>query len=223
MARSVRGLGGMEYEHLLERVRQHTGLSERPVVETALRAVTEALGAVIDHTHREEFAAHLPPELAPMLRRREPDGDASGATFLRLVSGIEHLPPRFAVEHATAVLEAIGSELHPNVRRRIASRLPPEMRDWMEPRVMRMPRAEPAKPSDGREAQGTHLSDAQPGSRRPISDVAPRGAHTHSVAASEDPHADTRLSSAHGTTQQREHEDLAEARPGPERSLGDPR
>ncbi len=207
----------MEYEHLLARVREHTGLTEPSVVDTAVRAVTEALGAVIDHAHREDFAAHLPSELAPMLRRREPDGDASGATFLRLVSGIEGLPPRFAVEHATAVLEAIGGELHPNVRRRIAACLPTEMRDWMEPRVLRMPRAEPMIAASG---EGRHVSEARPGSEHPISEAAPRPEHAHSVAASSDPHADTRLSSAHGMTQEREHEDLAEGHPEQKHAVG---
>ncbi len=213
----------MEYEHLLNRVREHTGLSERAVVETAVMAVTEALGALIDHAHREDIAAHLPRELAQPLRKREPDEDASGATFLRMVSGIEHLPPRFAVEHATAVLEAIGGELHPDVRRRVASKLPPEMRDWLEPRVMRMPKppVAPAEPREG--AEGHRLSDGRPGSRHPISDVAPRGAHEHSVAASDDPHADTRLSSTHGMTQEREREDLAEGHPGPERTVSETR
>lgn len=210
----------MEYEHLLDRVREHTGLSERAVVETAVRAVTEALGALIDHAHREEIAAHLPRELAQPLRRREPEEDASGATFLRMVSGIEHLPPRFAVEHATAVLEAIGGELHPDIRRRITSRLPAEMRDWMEPRVMRVPRPREPKAAGAEEHR---LADARPGSRHPISDVAPRGAHSHSVAASDDPHADSRLSSAHGMTQEREHEDLAEGHSGSERGISESR
>lgn len=211
----------MEYEHLLDRVREHTGLSERIVVETAVGAVTEALGALIDHTHREEIAAHLPPELAQKLRRREPDGDASGATFLSLVSRIEHLPPRFAVEHATAVLEAIGGELHPDVRRKIAARLPAEMRDWLEPRVMRMPRVEIVGAERPPEGDGHHISEAKPGSRHPISDVAPRGAHEHSIAATDAPHADTKMSSAHGLTQEREHEDLAEGHPSTGRAVSE--
>jgi hypothetical protein len=44
-------------------------------------------------------------------------------------------------------------------------------------------------------------------------------AHADSVARSDAPHEDTKLSSARGTTQERLHETLAEGRPGPRRPI----
>lgn len=204
----------MEYDRFLEQVAERTGLGSRATVETAVRAVTEALGALVDHAHRDEIAMHLPAPLAQMLRGAPSDADADASAFLRRVAAVEHLPPGFAVEHATAILETIGSALHPSARRQFASRLPEEMRDWLEPRRIApapRPRAdETRRPA----AEPHHLANGRPGSTHPVSEAAPPRAHSESVASTSDPHADTRLSSARGMTQEREHEDLAEAEPG---------
>jgi hypothetical protein len=63
------------------------------------------------------------------------------------------------------------------------------------------------------------LASGRPGSRHPISDARPNRAHAHSVARSDNPHGDTKLSSSHGFTQERENETLADGRPGPKRTL----
>ncbi len=213
----------MDYDQLLRRVREHTGLSDSSLVESVVRAVTEALGALIDHAHRDSIAARFPDELAPLLRRRAPEPDPSGATFLRLVHKSERLPIGFAAEHGTAVLEAIGSELHPEERRQLASLLPVEMRDWLEPRVFRSPppSSQPTQPHPAHPEGGHHLADARPGSEHPVSEAAPSRAQSESIAANPDPHAGERLASAHGLTQEREREDLAEGQPGSERSLAE--
>lgn len=44
---------------------------------------------------------------------------------------------------------------------------------------------------------------------------------SESVAKSENPHADTKLSSSHGLTQEREHDTLAEGRPGSKHPLSE--
>jgi hypothetical protein len=45
--------------------------------------------------------------------------------------------------------------------------------------------------------------------------------HSHSVAANDNPHGDTKLSSSRGTTQEREHETLAEGHPSSKRSISE--
>lgn len=205
---------GMEYELFLDRVGEHTGLSERRVVETAVRAVTEALGVLVDHAHRDALAAHLPVPLRATLSRHEPDPEAGGADFLRRVAATEHLPRGFAVEHATAVLEALGAELEPSLRRTLAAQLPEEMREWMEPRRVSMRGARPRR--EPHTEDSSHLSDGRPGSAHPVSEAAP--GHAHSVAASVDPHAATRLSS--GAPRSPGH-DLAEGHPGAEHPIGE--
>jgi hypothetical protein len=44
---------------------------------------------------------------------------------------------------------------------------------------------------------------------------------SESVVKNDNPHGDTKLSSAHGTTQEREHETLAEGRPGSRRPISE--
>lgn len=60
--------------------------------------------------------------------------------------------------------------------------------------------------------QGHTLADGKPGSRHPLSEANPSHGQSHSVAESANPHADTKLSSSKGTTQEREKEDLAEGK-----------
>lgn len=206
----------VDYEGFIEQVRVRTGLGSRAMVETAVRAVTEALGALIDHAHRDEIATHFPSPIAQMLRGAPSDPDADASAFLRRVAGVEHLPAGFAVEHATAILETIGGALHPSARRQLGSRLPEEMRDWIEPRRVTAPHQVERAPQP---APSETLAEGRPGSQHPLSEAAPHAAHSESVASRADPHADSRISSAHGMTQEREHEDLAEGHPGPQRPL----
>jgi uncharacterized protein (DUF2267 family) len=210
----------MDYEHFLERVREHTGLAERVNVELVVGAVMEALGPLVEPAHREALASELPAALARRLCRGAPDPSLDQRDFLRRVSASVHLPEGPAREQATAVLEALGDELEPEPRRLLAMQLPGEMPEWLTPRRVSGARGEHGTPSRRQPGPGGHrLSDARPGSRHPLSEAAPTRAHSGSVAASDDPHRDTRLSTARGLTQEREHEDLAEGHPGSDRPL----
>jgi hypothetical protein len=64
------------------------------------------------------------------------------------------------------------------------------------------------------------LSEGKPGSRHPLSEARLDRAQSNSVARADEPHADTKLSSARGLTQERLHETLAVGRPGPKRTNG---
>jgi len=60
----------------------------------------------------------------------------------------------------------------------------------------------------------------RPGSAMPLASADPRYlAHRHSVARSVDPHAETKLSSAHGLRQEQDEHTLALGRPGSERPI----
>jgi uncharacterized protein (DUF2267 family) len=206
----------MDYEQFLDRVRLHSGLRNRSEAESAVCAVTEALGELLEHTHREEIAAHLPSPIAQMLRRHTPDLELDEVAFLRRVASSVHRPEAFAIEQATSVLEALAEELEPEVRRALAAQLPDTMHRWLVPRTSSPP------PSVHHDPHGHRLADGHPGSSHPISEAKPQ-AHSGSIAASDDPHAQTRLSSAHGLTQEREHEDLAEGNPTTARPLNETR
>ena len=63
--------------------------------------------------------------------------------------------------------------------------------------------------ADGRPGGTRTLSEGRPGSRKPVSEARPANHQQHSVA-DDNPHDDTKVSSATGMTQEREHETLAE-------------
>src|SRR5687768_14948095 len=168
----------VDYEGFLEQVRVRTGLGSRAMVETAVRAVTEALGALIDHAHRDAIATHFPSPIAQMLRGAPSDPDADASAFLRRVAGVEHLPAGFAVEHATAILETIGGALHPSARRQLGALLPEEMRDWIEPRRITSP---PHVTREHHRPASETLSEGHPGSHHPLSEAAPHRAQAESV------------------------------------------
>jgi uncharacterized protein (DUF2267 family) len=202
----------MDYEQFVDRASLHAGLSDRGRAESMVRAVIEALGELIDHVHREELAAHLPAPVAQMLRRHAPDPELDEMGFVRRVSSGVPEPDSLALEHATAVLEAFAAELAPEIRRTLVAQLPEGVREWLRPRFASSAPPPPAGPGTGH-----RLADGRSGSSHPISEAAPKRAQSGSVARSADPHADTRISSATGMTQEREHEDLAEVKPGSKR------
>jgi uncharacterized protein (DUF2267 family) len=69
----------------------------------------------------------------------------------------------------------------------------------------------PPRPALGRRRDT--LAEGLPGSHRPLSEATARGAQRGSIAEA-NPHADTKLSSAAGTRQERRRDTLAEGRPG---------
>jgi hypothetical protein len=64
------------------------------------------------------------------------------------------------------------------------------------------------------------LAEGRPGARNSLASGDPALlAHRHSVARSDDPHGDSKLSSARGLTQERDEDTLASGRPGSRRPL----
>ncbi|HLM72216.1 MAG TPA: hypothetical protein VK459_05985 [Polyangiaceae bacterium] len=59
------------------------------------------------------------------------------------------------------------------------------------------------------------------GSGHPLSEARFEPAHTHSVARSDNPHEDTKLSSSRGLTQERLEDTLAEGKPGSDKPISE--
>jgi hypothetical protein len=66
---------------------------------------------------------------------------------------------------------------------------------------------------------GMTLATGRPGSQHPVSEAHPETAQERSVVNAENPHAETKLSSSRGTTQERRAETLATGAPGSHRPL----
>jgi hypothetical protein len=139
--------------------------------------------------------------------------------FYERVAAREGLAIGTAVEHAQCVCRALAELLDDDTRARLARALP----DALDALLARPEAPAPRPPHTAHHSPPSphDLAAGRPGSRQPLADAAPHSAHTHSLARSDAPHADTKLSSSSGTTQEREAETLAQGHPGSERPLGE--
>lgn len=194
----------MELEELLARL-VRAGFSDDAAARRALEAVLGALAASGAGTELALLAPALPPELRP--ERVPPSrGPFDADAFYAAVAAREDLGPGPGLEHAQIVCRELGLLLEPDVRVRLARALSRELFD--APRY-----TPPAAPVRRASVPPEHtLATGRPGSAHPLSEAAPPGAQSHSVAET-NPHEDGKLSSARGLTQEALREDLAEGRP----------
>ena len=201
----------MTENELIDAVRHETGLSGEAWARAALRATLSSLGSLLPSAERSLLALRLPAELAEIWLEAEHDPLAGRADVIEAVAAVEGVREGFALEHAQGVMRAVGQLLDPGERRALRAHFSTDTQDlFPEPRRSSPPGPTPPLPA-GRPA--SHLSDGRPTSSHPISEAHADRAQSQSVARTDAPHADTKLSSARGTTQVREHETLAEAKP----------
>lgn len=207
------------YPEILERLRS-TGLfpNDRDA-DGALRATLAALAGLLTSDERRVLARALPPELQPPDTAFERAPSASRATFFGLVAAHEGVRAGVATEQAEVVCRVLGAGFSGETHAHLAHALP-ELAPLFEP-------AEPTAtdsvlPAVSSRTPGSphDLAEGREGGSHPVSSADPRRlAHRHSVARSDEPHADTKLSSARGITQEREEHSLATGEPGSQRPL----
>lgn len=203
---------------LLDRIMRGTGLATTDDAANALEATLVALG--------EAFATApvTLPTLASSAAGASPAPRDQEELFAR-VARHAHLRPGFAREHASVVCRVLGESMSADERRAFARALPPALLTlFAAPEDVDGDRV----PPHGVASTEPHhtLASGRPGSRHSLAESAPPGAHRHSVAREENPHADTKLSSASGSTQERLDESLATSHPpspGAQRSIAERR
>jgi uncharacterized protein (DUF2267 family) len=183
----------MQEPDILERICRSAPFSGPDEARRALHATLAALGEQLSDDERALLAGDLPDELGRHLEVARRQVTPGAATLFRRVARREGTRIGIAVEHAEVVLQALGEVLSRSTVRRLNVHVP-ELGGLFAP-----PEAYAAPPPPSRPA-------------------APRG-HRHSVARNDDPHSDTRLSSAHGLEQEREQRTLATGSPGSTRPL----
>jgi uncharacterized protein (DUF2267 family) len=196
---------------LLDAIVAH-GIPDHLQAERTLRATLSVLGERLTDDEAAALSKALPAELAPVLDRSEYDGDFSAADFFertrrRLPASPSPGKVREAVE---VVLQALGTELDEESRGRLVRALPVDLSRHLVPIELGEPRPHMPRPPAH---VLTTLATGRPGSQHPLAESAPAPGHTHSVAANDAPHAETKLSSARGLTQERHEESLATGRP----------
>jgi uncharacterized protein (DUF2267 family) len=187
---------------------------DRPGDEGVERIVRATLVVISERLTADECAAlrgALCPSLAGALRDAIYDTDFDGAELYERVRrrADSSMSAGVARERVQVVLQALGELLDLEHRDRLARALPSGVREHLAPRKFGEP---PPHELPRRAPPLSTLATGRPGSRHPLSESAPDQAHAESVVLADNPHADTKLSSAGGLTQERFRESLSTAR-----------
>lgn len=197
-------------EHVMRR-----GLRRRRDADRAIHATLASLGAYLDEPEARLVCDALPGELKPLLERHAFDARLDPNGFFDDVATAERAPALHAREHAEIVCAALAEVLPNESRARLVKELPAPLGALFElaPSVSSPPHATHHDP------RHHTLATGEPGSLHPVAESAPRAAAENSVARP-NPHAETKLSSAHGLTQDDLHESLATTtEPSDDRSI----
>lgn len=213
----------MGIERFVEEVQRRTGLA---TPELSRRAIQVTLGALRQRLVDDEAAAlarELPEPFAQLMRGGAYDADFTVDDLYYRVREREGVPLGFAAEHAQAVCQVLAEEIDGETLARLRKHLSADYAALLEPRPVERAPLEPERHlhDDNPPGDGPSLADGRLGSRRPLSEARPDDAraHQHSVARSDDPHGDTRMSSSHGLTQERNDDTLASGKPGSSRPI----
>jgi uncharacterized protein (DUF2267 family) len=212
-----------ELARWISEVGSRASLADGGAARHVLDAVFETLGEVLLADELAPIVKRVPVELGAAIRRGADRGLAPGNVD-DLVAGVEwreHTSEAVAREHVTAVCEILAGRMDRDARDRLHADLPAGLRELLSLRetsghVHRDPpaRADAPPPRDT-------LATGNPRSRRPVSEARLETAHSQSIARSDNPHEETKLASARGTTQERLGESLAEGAPGPRRPVSE--
>lgn len=206
----------LDYDQLLVFVRDGCGLHSRDEAERVTRTVLSALGDFLAKDVLEIIARELPPSAAQALRTGAKRARFDRDEFFARVARREKVDEGFGLEHAEVVCAGIGSALPQHIAARLSRELPPEAANLfsvIDDRTNERPSSLPAR------VPRTTLAEGRPTSSRPLSESVPPRAQLHSVVNEANPHADTKLSSSSGLTQESLAETLATGRPGPKRPI----
>lgn len=189
----------------------------------AFDATLEALRSGLTDDEADWLAVDLGPKLAEPLLRQGYSGELSTSEFYRRTGRYAGLRRGAATEQAQLVCRTLAELLPQPGIQRLKKHLP-ELAPLFD-----VPEAPP--PAQGphhlRSASGPDrtLAGGKPGSERPLSETGSpsersfsgaggRRAHSDSVVRAQNPHEETKLSSARGLTQERERESIASSRRG---------
>jgi uncharacterized protein (DUF2267 family) len=199
-------------QSLLRRVEAFTGVQDADAVRQLARAVLSVLLDQLSEPDRVWLASLLPSTLvaaSPHVHglHRPADGLRE---FIDRVAAREGVDPGFAREHTQSVCRALGEVLDDDESARLVARLHDQLAGLFALASASGVRAPvpPRRPSRPRRT----LSEGRPRSRKPLSEAAPALGQSDSLACNDNPHAETKLSSTTGTTQEREDETLARGR-----------
>ncbi len=205
---------------LLRTMLRKGGLGDTNEAEKATRAVLAALRGALPDEDAEALAAALGEPYARILREGAYERPLDLGELRDRVATATGMYPGRVIEQIQLLCRALREVLPEEAVTRLRPRLPEALRPELdEPAEPHAPAVAERRGHLEAPGEGHTLATGRPGSRHPLSEAAPVTGHSQSVARSDDPHGDTKLSGAHGFTQERLHESLATGHPGPEHTL----
>lgn len=184
-----------------------SGLDDRSAAERAARATLVAFAERLTVDETRALAGALPRDLGVLVDATPYDGDFDAAELYERVRRREKTDAGTAREHAQIVLAAVAEHLPEDVLVRLRRHVAGDLGALLAARGA--PAIDPEDVHGFRAGNGRTLASGKPGSRHAVAESAPHSAQSQSVAASDDPHGETKLSSARGMTQERFAETLA--------------
>ncbi|MCA9649118.1 MAG: DUF2267 domain-containing protein [Myxococcales bacterium] len=209
----------MSLDAFIDDVGARAGLAERAAIETGTRATLRALGAALGGLPPALHDA-IPAALRDELRAGDGQPVLAPEALYDRIARETGLRVGQALELTQSAVAELGGRLAEPARDQLR-RLLPEA--WaalvLDPRPAGLtPGAGATAGGDG--GGGRTLATGRPGSGRPLADSAPAQGQAHSVAATDDPHDDRRLSAARPGSQDDGHT-LAKGRPGSDHPVSD--
>ena len=205
----------LDTAEMVAKMRQRGPFADDRAALQTLFAVLEVVGHRLPPEEREVVARCLPEPAAQVLRRAEPFESKLALSVIGDIASRERISLGLAAEHWDIVASVILDVVHQEGRALLARALP---------ELARVLERTELEAGAGRAEFPRHapddLAEGHPGSDQPLCAGNPAAlAHRHSVARSSDPHADTKLSSTRGLTQERDEDTLADGKPGSRRPL----
>lgn len=205
----------MTYDDIVGQVMESVGTRDRVQIERAISATMEALGERLDPVDAGMVAEGLPHELAePLRRHHDVHADFDVGDLYRRISSLAGIRLGLATEEAQVICRVVAQAASREALAHLRH-LPMEFAVLFGPRPGGATAPHRATPPGA----GRTLATGRPGSMHPVSESAPHRTHDESVASAANPHADSKISSSQGMTQERDDQDLAAGKAGSERPL----
>ncbi|MBI4957265.1 MAG: DUF2267 domain-containing protein [Myxococcales bacterium] len=207
----------MRHRQFMSQVARYGGFTHDLEAEFAVRVVFAVLREALPDADADAVARELPNGLSDVLRSNSYKGPRTLDELRDRVAVLEGVRPGFAIEHLQAVLRAIRDIVPPDALLHLRRNLPLELVTDLDdaPITPPPPRSWRGAPSGPGDSHVMPISSGRPWSSHPISESRPVPGQANSVVVSEDPHADTKLSTSHGLTQERTGRALASGKPAP--------
>jgi hypothetical protein len=198
---------GMLPTTFIKAVCERAACQDRDLVEASARITVRALGSQLARPYPPLHSV-LPESLHAELSAGAKQPPCRPDDVYATVADRQEVRIGIAAEIVQSIVAEVSARLLPAQRSEARQILPP---DWaqlvVEPIVQHGDAKASAPPPRSQLFQG------RPGSRHPIADAEPSRGFEQSVANSDDPHAETRLSSTRGVSSERRGRTLARGRP----------